>query len=91
MADVIRHHMCPMCSSADIERPIRQPREVLEHCARLLGWRVYRCRECGDLFYDSAAETEGAVAVLVTQRIIQPDARGVHSSSLMRFPPRNER
>jgi len=52
MADVIRRHKCPTCASHDIERPIRQPRDIRVWCARVLGWRVYRCRGCGLLFYD---------------------------------------
>jgi len=52
MVDVGRRHTCPTCSSQCIERPLRQPREVRVVCARVLGWRVYRCRDCGDLFYD---------------------------------------
>jgi len=27
-------------------------RDVREYVAALWGWRVYRCRDCGELFYD---------------------------------------
>jgi hypothetical protein len=52
MAEVLRRHTCPTCSSHLIERPVRQPPNVRVYWARLLGWRVYRCRDCGELFYD---------------------------------------
>src|SRR5262249_61728805 len=53
MSDVIRHHhTCPTCSSHYIERPIPQPRAVRVYFSRVFGWRVYRCGDCGELFYD---------------------------------------
>jgi hypothetical protein len=43
-------HICPTCFSDAIERVPKH--HVLDRMARLLGWRVYRCRECGSRFYD---------------------------------------
>lgn len=43
-------HTCPICLSQYIERASR--RGVLDHMARLLRWRVYRCQECEARFYD---------------------------------------
>jgi len=51
MSDVgPRRHTCPKCSSTDILRIPRQG--VMERLARLLGWNVYRCADCGTVFYD---------------------------------------
>ena len=44
------HHQCPECSSNFRER-IR-PRGVVGRIARVLGWHLYRCVECGHRFYD---------------------------------------
>src|SRR5262249_33282254 len=53
MTDVIRRRTCPKCSSYRVERALRLPlRNVRVYVARLLGLRVYRCRDCGDYFYD---------------------------------------
>jgi hypothetical protein len=49
-SDASAHHTCPICSAGDIERVPRDG--VVDHVARLLGWRVYRCRECRSRFYD---------------------------------------
>ena len=43
-------HFCPECGSEEIDRVRRDG--VRDHLARLLGWHVYRCRECGCEFYD---------------------------------------
>jgi hypothetical protein len=43
-------HICPFCFSGEIERVPRH--HVLDRMALLLGWRVYRCVECGSRFYD---------------------------------------
>jgi hypothetical protein len=50
MSDVSSRHICPACFSSDVDRVPR--RRVLDSMARLLGWRVYRCRDCGTRFYD---------------------------------------
>ena len=50
MSEATAHHECPKCSARAIVRVPR--RMVLDHMARLLGWRVYRCLECGARFYD---------------------------------------
>lgn len=50
MPEALAYHECPSCSATQIERVPR--RTVLDDMARLLGWRVYRCLECGTRFYD---------------------------------------
>jgi hypothetical protein len=43
-------HVCPKCRSDEIARIPRS--RLREKIAGLLGWRVYRCRECRYRFYD---------------------------------------
>jgi len=50
MSDVTAAHICPTCSSDDIERVPRA--RVMDRMRRVFGWRVYRCRDCGSRFYD---------------------------------------
>jgi hypothetical protein len=35
-------------------------RRVADRLARLLGWRVYRCTECGKSFYDRPIQRKAA-------------------------------
>jgi len=51
-------HICPKCSSDDIERVPRQ--RTLDHMTRFLGWRVYHCRDCGARFYDRPAQRKAS-------------------------------
>jgi hypothetical protein len=43
-------HLCPECASDYRERVHSEG--MMEQIARLLGWNVYRCLECGHHFYD---------------------------------------
>jgi DNA-directed RNA polymerase subunit RPC12/RpoP len=55
---------CPTCRSRDVE-PISQiRRRIWDRIARLIGWRLYRCRLCGREFYiaDESKELAAAVA-----------------------------
>jgi hypothetical protein len=45
-----RFHSCPFCRSTDIVRVRREG--LRDHLLRLFGWRVYRCRDCSQRFYD---------------------------------------
>jgi rubrerythrin len=47
-------HICPACFSNKIERVRR--RGVRDKLKGALGWRVYRCRQCGARFYDRPLE-----------------------------------
>jgi DNA-directed RNA polymerase subunit RPC12/RpoP len=47
---VAAQHACPYCRSAAIAR-VRRHR-ITDYIARVLRWRVYRCRDCGTRFYD---------------------------------------
>jgi hypothetical protein len=48
-------HLCPRCFSDDIER--LRAHGIVDRMARILGWRVYRCLECGHRFYDRPLQT----------------------------------
>jgi hypothetical protein len=50
MSTLAAQHTCPICLSDHIERTPRHG--ILDHLARLLRWRVYRCRDCETRFYD---------------------------------------
>ena len=50
MSDIAHIHICPTCFSDDIKRVPRH--RAMDRMARLVGWRVYRCLECGSRFYD---------------------------------------
>jgi hypothetical protein len=52
MSDVSsRQHICPDCCSGSIQH-VRRPGGAFDYIARLLGWRFYRCLDCGAYFYD---------------------------------------
>jgi predicted Zn-ribbon and HTH transcriptional regulator len=43
-------HSCPECSSGNVDRV--RVEQVVGRLRTLLGWRVYRCRDCGARFED---------------------------------------
>jgi len=54
-------HRCPGCGARRAER--RTPRTVLERIGfALLGWRPYRCLECGRRFRDRPVDHAAAAA-----------------------------
>ena len=58
MTDNQAPHACPKCRGHDIERVPKK--RVLDRMARVLGLRVYRCRDCGTRFYDRPAERQAS-------------------------------
>jgi uncharacterized Zn finger protein len=58
MPEVGAYHICPKCSSEEIQRIPRK--HVVDHLARAMGWHVYRCLECGGRFYDRPAQPKAS-------------------------------
>jgi YgiT-type zinc finger domain-containing protein len=53
MRDLPRAHICPSCFSEDVARiPRDRVHDRKATLLRWLGWRMYRCSECGERFYD---------------------------------------
>jgi uncharacterized Zn finger protein len=58
MSEATADHTCPTCTSDDVERVHRE--RAIDHVARAIGWRVYRCCECGNRFYDRPARRQAS-------------------------------
>lgn len=43
-------HICPHCASEEIDRVPRLG--IRDYVVALIGWHVYRCRDCAGEFYD---------------------------------------
>jgi hypothetical protein len=51
-------HICPECSSKNIERVHRH--DFRDRLKGIFGWRLYRCRRCRALFYDRPLERKAS-------------------------------
>jgi len=54
-------HRCPQCRSEDVQR-IHRRGALKRVVLGLLGWRAYRCLQCGVQFYDRPSRPESSAA-----------------------------
>lgn len=66
----MQHHMCPYCSSYAVDRIPGD--HILDYIARLLGRRLYRCRNCAGRFYDRPLRATGVTPARVAWRSAPP-------------------
>ena len=88
--DAVSQHMCPACLSDYIERTPRHG--VLDHLARFVRWRVYRCRDCKARFYDRRMELSRVMRFedvremdgrrIPTRMVIEPRDREGHRTEM---------